>query len=446
MKQVFRFFYKYACIGIISTLPVILDASAAVVNRPTAGNRAAAARVQNRAATITQTPATNSNDLNTEEEIEEMPEEPIIVDNKSTTFANAMAEISSPSLLNSDPGSANAIQEYMDAYNNSNGGSSSNNPAPSGAANCNNSLRACMQEKCGDDFSDCATDNTTIWGSKLDLCRNTTNCTAAEFAALAPEILADRDANLRLSYYESVIACADDYTECVSLACDDTETNCLSKADEDKAISACANIAKECREQDSGLAARFMDVFSELRTIKVGQVKKDEQRLYALRNLMRHTCEDLGAMFDERTLDCVYTVNFWSSDFEKPLASKKLYAGNKFQCTPDWFGVDVTTYKENAYRITREQQSATGAALGAGIGTAAGLISSGAIKNANDARKEKKEAKNDCKEAGGAWKGGKCGWDEEKKETCADKGKKSFLGICFGKKSEDKDQGGSGGE
>ena len=454
MNQIFRFIYKYSFISIVSILPVVIDANAAVVSRPTAANRSAAARVQNRAATITQTPAANSNDLNPEAEIEEIPEEPIIVDNKSTTFANAMAEISSPSLLNSDLGSSNAIQEYMAAYDNSNGGSPDDPPRSFGAKSCNESLRTCMQEKCGDDFSDCAMDNTTIWGTKIEACRAKTNCTATEFAELAPEILADRDANLRLSYYESVIDCGDDYTECVSEACEDTETNCLSKADEDKAISACANIAKECREQDSGLAARFMDVFSELRTLKVAQVKKDEQRLYALRNLMRHTCEDLGAMFDERTLDCVYTVNFWSSDFENPIASKKLYAGNKFQCTPDWFGVDVTTYKENAYRITREQQSATGAAMGAGFGTAAGLLASGASINGWKAAKEKKEAQNDCKDAGGVWKGGKCdfggGNDGDNngiktpgsqnttkgQRECSDGKQPNWLGICRKPKPE----------
>ena len=426
---------------------VVLDANAAVVSRPTAANRSAAARVQNRAAS-TQAPVANSNDLNTEEEIEEIPEAPIIVDNKSTTFSAVMADISTPYSYDSDAGFANnAIQAQIDAYNQP---KVPNQPTGKrGAMACNEDLRDCMAEVCGDkNFSGCANDNATIWGTKIEGCRAKTNCTATEFAELAPEILADRDANLRLSYYESVIDCGDDYTECVSEACEGTATNCLAKADEDIAVSACADTARECREYDSGLAARYMDVFGELRTIKVAQVKKDEQRLSALRNLMRHTCEDLGATFDERTLDCVYTVNFWSSDFENPIASKKLYAGNKFQCTPDWFGVDVTTYKENAYRITREQQSATGAALGAGFGTAAGLLASGASINGWKATKEKKEAKNDCKDAGGAWKGGKCNFgddggnnvevtkNEKEKPECDDGKKRNWLGICRKPKDE----------
>ncbi len=44
------------------------------------------------------------------------------------------------------------------------------------------------------------------------------------------------------------------------------------------------------------------------------EVKKDEKRMYELRDLMAKQCTGLGAMFDERTFDCVYTVNFFAGE------------------------------------------------------------------------------------------------------------------------------------
>ena len=104
-------------------------------------------------------------------------------------------------------------------------------------------------------------------------------------------------------------------------------------------------------------------------------------------------------MFDQRSLDCVYTVNFFANAEEKPYASKKAYAGSVFSCDPGWFGIDVTTFKENAYRLTRSQTAASSAMLGAGVGVGVGAITSGAIDRAvttQKAKKELKAAKNDA--------------------------------------------------
>lgn len=363
MTRTFGLFYKYSFVGIIFGLLGALDVNAATA--------------------------------------------PILVDNKASAFGAALSEMSIDSGTGANDYRARQIQAQIDAYNNT-----SNTPKGStnysGANACDQGLRECMTQKCGAGFTKCASDNTVAWGAKIDACRAKTNCTGHEYALLAPEILADRDMNIRTEYYESVIACGDSYMSCIQGACGDGLSGCLAKKDEDRAIAACASIAKQCREQDSGLAARFMDVFGELRTLALSQVKKDEERLYELRDLMRASCRNFGAAFDERTLDCVYTVSFFTSDSANPMASKKLYAGDTFQCTPDWFGIDITTYRENALRETRAQTSASSAFMGAGLGTAAGLISSGAISRANDTRKAKNEAKDACKDAGKKWSGGKC--------------------------------------
>ncbi len=252
--------------------------------------------------------------------------------------------------------------------------------AISGGANaCDSGLRACMKKKCGDDFSKCAGDGDTIWGDKMESCKRDLPCTGHEFQLLSAEIKGDRDINAQLSLYNSIVDCGNKYNDCIITECGTTFTKCLGKSAGDKAISACAKIAKSCTEQDSGLAARAMEAFGALRENAEIMVKRDEERLYELRDKMGETCQRLGAMFDERTLDCVYTVNFYAGEDSTLYASKKRYAGSTFDCTPNWFGIDVTTFMENAMRLTREQTAASSAMLGSGVGTAVGLVTSGVL-------------------------------------------------------------------
>ena len=143
-----------------------------------------------------------------------------------------------------------------------------------------------------------------------------------------------------------------------------------------------------------------MQAFGALRENAEIMVQRDEARLYELRDLMAETCNRLGAAFDERTLDCVYTVNFYAGDDNTLFASKKRYAGSTFDCTPNWFGIDVTTFMENAMRLTREQTAASSAMLGAGVGTAVGTITSGALDRAIDRGKAENALKDAEKDAG----------------------------------------------
>lgn len=336
----------------------------------------------------------------------------VIVDNKTSQFDEVFSDLGAKTADTTSADLADKIRRQRALLDNkgkadTSGGAKSS--GVTGANACDATLRKCMAEKCGSDFTKCSKDSTTIWGEKMDACRRKTNCSGHEYTLLAPEILADRDFNERMSYYNSVISCGNNYNRCIFNECGATLEKCLSKSDGDRAVSKCESVAKECKEQDSGLAARVMSVFGDLRTVAQKQVKTDEARLYELRDLMRTQCNRFGAMFDERTLDCVYTVNFFAGDnTSTPTASKKLYAGDSFTCTPNWFGIDVTTFKENAYRRTRAQTSASSAMLGAGVGVAAGLISSGAIDRALETQKAEKAAKEECENSGFTWEKGQC--------------------------------------
>ena len=249
---------------------------------------------------------------------------------------------------------------------------------------CDATLRECMMQKCGANFSKCIADTDTIFFDKMDTCRRTTNCTGHEYQLFSVEIKADRDLNAKLANYNATVDCGNNYDACIVAQCGTNYSKCIGKSAGDVAIAKCDNIAKSCVEYDSGLAMRMMAVFGELRQDAERQIAADELKLYDLREQMRSVCTRLGAMFDERSLDCVYTVNFRAGDDATIYASKKLYAGSTFDCTPNWFGIDITTFRENAFRTTREQSSASSAMLGAGLGVATGAVTSGAIGRAVD--------------------------------------------------------------
>ena len=289
--------------------------------------------------------------------------------------------------------------------------------AQTGSNACDSALRKCMVSKCGDDFSNCALDGDTIFGDKLNACRRDTNCTAEEFTAFTREIKDDRDMNARLGSYNRVINCGNQYNACIMNECGTTYSKCLGKKFADAATEKCNMIAKECMEADSSLASRFGTAIGKLRENAEIEVKKDEEQLYKLRDLMRSTCQGLGATFDERSFDCVYTVNFFTGAItDGPTASRKRYAGDTFVCMQEWFGVNATTFKENAYRETASQTAASSAMLGSGLGVAAGAISSGAIDRAVDTQKAKKDLKEECKAQSGNLKNGECVFDEKKAE------------------------------
>ena len=337
------------------------------------------------------------------------PTEPIIpVPDKSTRFdgaltTNAMAAVESDLAADALAEQIRRQRAALDSESAIAGASAAGAVYSNGNA-CDTNLRACMQSKCGKDYSKCKGDTDTLWGTKMDACRRDLPCTGHEYQVFAAEIKADRDANARLAMYNSIIECGNNYNDCILTQCGVNYNGCLGKSAGDAAISKCASIARECTQQDSGLAARVMEVFGTLRQSAEVQVQKDEQRLYALRDQMRSVCSRLGAMFDERSLDCVFTVEFYAGSGSTLYASKKAYAGDTFDCTQNWFGFDITTFKENAYRATREQTSATSAFMGAGLGAAAGMATSGMINRAIDTQKAKNalnKAKKEEKAAGG---------------------------------------------
>lgn len=259
-----------------------------------------------------------------------------------------------------------------------------------GKNECDQKLRTCMQGKCGTDFTKCSGDTDTTFGNKLDACRRDITCTGEEYRLFTNEIKADMELNAKFALYNSIVDCGNNYNSCIVAECGQTFTKCLSKKNGDAAVQKCSKIANECKQQDSGLPARMMEVFGTLRLDAESQVSNDEKRLYQLRDQMRESCGRLGAMFDERTLDCVYTVNFYAGENNTLYSSKKAYAGSTFDCTPNWFGVDITTFMENAQRLTRAQTSATNALMGSGVGMAVGAVTSGAIDRAVDRHKANK--------------------------------------------------------
>lgn len=367
--------------------------SSSVAARPTVARRmpTLAAHLGTPSTTSTTTDTTTTDDQPTttpDDPVSQTPE-PVAIIDKTSQFDSALGTGATSSVDTSANDRAELIRAQRAVLDAADATNTVATATTTGRSGCDTDLRACMAEKCGSDFTKCSGDTDTLWGDKMDACRRKiTTCTSAMYAKFAPEIRADRDMNARLASYNTIIDCGNRYNKCIVEQCGTTYSKCLGKSAGDTAISACASIARECTTADSGLASRTMNVFATLRQGAEAQVKSDEQRLYALRDQMSAMCRRLGAMFDERSLTCVYTVNFWAGENpETPFASKKLYAGDTFDCTQNWFGIDVTTFKENAYRLTREQTSATSSLMGSGVGMAVGAVTSGAVNRAIDRHK-----------------------------------------------------------
>ena len=357
------------------------------------------------------------------------------IENKSSQFNAILDDTSDAISGDEDNLLAEKIRQQRAALNaqsaRDNVATTTKRATSSGKNECDQKLRACMKSKCGEDYSKCAGDTDTSWGNKMDLCRQGIKCTGEEYKLFTTEIKADRDMNARLASYTSIINCGNEYNNCIITECGKTLTKCLGKSAGDTAVQKCSKIANKCKEQDSGLSSRTMEAFGNLRGNAEKAIARDEKRLYELRDAMRETCDRLGAMFDERSLDCVYTVNFYAGEDSELYASRKAYAGSTFNCTQEWFGVDITTFMENAFRLTRAQSSASSAALGAGVGTAVGSITSGAIGRAIDtAKAERALGEELCTTTGGTWQKAinkcKCADTESFNEEtgCADDQKK----------------------
>lgn len=412
-----KIFFRFSICALMAAVCGATDASAAVVQRGTATrgtNRASvASRVApatNRTTSATTTATTTTADATVTPEPITVPDPTpatptVVIADKTAQFDAALNTSVSGANNTANTELAEKIRQQRAALDaadaTSTATATTTKMVTTGRNACDSGLRACIQEKCGNDFSKCRGDSDTAWGDKLDTCRRNVTCTSDEFNAFTPEIKADRDMNARLASYNKILDCGNRYNQCIATECGATYTKCLGKTAGDAAISACKKIADECKSDDSGLANRAMNVFATLRQDAEVQVQSDEKRLVALREQMANVCKRLGATFDERSLDCVYTVNFWANNSSTPYASKKAYAGATFDCTQNWFGVDVTTFRENAYRLTREQTSATSAILGAGVGVATGAITSGAISRAIDTKKAK-DALNDAEEENAA--------------------------------------------
>lgn len=442
-------FYKMFRPALTATafiLSCIVGANAAVVQRgtaarPTAAARpsAAASRMPTIAAAVqnatTESQASTATETTTQSETTAQPTttttvQDFVIEDKTSQFDEILSDSTTTNNSTTNNALAENIRRQRAALDSQSAATTAaaqmQSALASGQNACDQGLRACMKNKCGNNFLNCRGDGDTIWGDKMDACRRDLNCSGEEYRIFAAEIKADRDINAQLDSYNAIIKCGIEYNQCIETQCGATFSKCLGKKYSDAAISACEKIAKNCTQQDSGLASRTMNVMATLRQDAEKQVQKDEQRLYELRDQMESQCARLGAMFDQRSLDCVFTVEFYAGEGATLYASKKAYAGSTFDCEPNWFGIDVTTFKENAYRLTREQQSATSAMLGSGLGVAAGAITSGAINRAIDTQKAKNAVKKAEKEHEENYGDSK---ESKSDKTDADKNKKKTKDV-----------------
>lgn len=359
--------------------------------------------------------------------------------NKSTKFA-AVAKSGSNTSSSGNKEMAELIRQQRNALNAKDAANVAETVMKNallGLNTCDKGLRECMQKQCGEYFTGCALDGDADFGAKITKCTRDLKCTGEEVRLFSTEIKADRDLYVQIASYQSVIDCANAYNDCMISECGLTFDNCLGKKAENAALNKCKQIADRCKEQDSGLPGRVGKVIAGLRENAEENIAKDEQRLRDLRESIKSACETLGTKFDERSFRCLYTVDFFAGEDNPnvPKASRHLYAGSKFKCQQEFFGIDVTTYRENALRETRAQTGASSAMLGSGLGVAAGAIASGAIGRAIDTEKAEGEVKD--KEKKLACEQAKKWW-VEKEQKCVNPNSDCSVGVAGSSKGTGK--------
>ncbi|MCL2538515.1 MAG: OmpA family protein [Alphaproteobacteria bacterium] len=380
-------------------------ADAAVVARPTASapSRAQAAPVARvPSLAVQQSPTPVAVVIEEEIIVEEVVAGPDL-ENRAAAFSAMMSDTNAATRSGNDDAMARRIQEQRAAIaaGEASSAATANIAAMTGTGRgnaCDNALRECMSAECGNDFTKCALDGDQVWGRKIDICARNANCSGRELTIFAAEIKSDRDMNALLGRFTEIKECGDNYRACIFRACGGRGlSRCLSKSGGDRAIADCEQVYRGCQSADNGLRARAMELFASVRVDAERDVARLEQRLYAIREQMQNECRAMRGTLDTRSLECVFSVEFMVGGSTTPFASRNIGAGMTYQCSEDWFGVDVTTFREHAAAITREQAGRRAELVGAGLGMAAGALASGVVGRGletNKARREVDRAKN----------------------------------------------------
>ena len=296
---------------------------------------------------------------------------------------------------------------------------------------CEPELRACLQRACGTSFENCATDTDVEWGRRVERCATEANCSGRESTEFGRMFRADRDVFAAMAGFNSVTNCAQRYNACILEQCGGVGfPGCITTAGGNAAIRACERIFNECRNSDSALQNRINDLFATVRTDAEINVAQWERRLHEIRDEMDRECRMMGGMLDLRSLRCLFTVELHTMHEDlRPeggqtlLASRRLNQATEFMCTPEWFGLDMTTWLENLALYARNQAAAMGTFMGAGIGTGVGVFATQglrAIQAVSAARRgdgtdaddgyeadtpEEENLRQICEASGGRWQG-----------------------------------------
>jgi outer membrane protein OmpA-like peptidoglycan-associated protein len=268
--------------------------------------------------------------------------------------------------------------------------------ASASKSKCENELMNCVVEDCGADFQKCTGDGDGVWSARFQKCRVKTSCTGAELSVYGDIIREDIKVDSQIRLMQLIIQGNNAYSRCLQNQCATTQGTplegmigfnaCVTQGRINAALTACQAVYEKFRPYDSGLQARFTSMMGMLRAEKEKRIAELQKELDAMMPKMRDECKRAGAVFDDRSGECVFTafLSVEANGRRYTPASKKIVPGSQFQCTDQWFGVDVTTYLKNAISLTVEQKTASAAFMGAGLGVGASVLTSGIADKLKD--------------------------------------------------------------
>lgn len=263
--------------------------------------------------------------------------------------------------------------------------------AAAAKSKCETELTKCVIEDCGADMQKCSNDADALWSARFQRCRTKVDCTGAELSVYGDIIKEDIRVDAKIALAQKVVEGNNAYSRCLQQQCGADSTSliegrvgfngCMTQVKINNAINACKGVYEKYREYDSGLQQRFTGVMGLLRSEKEKNIAVLQKELDTIMPQMRTLCTQTGAMFDERSAECVFTAMLSVEDPNNgrryTAGNKKIMPGSEYQCSDRWFGVDVTQYLINSAHLTATQRAASSAFMGAGVGVGLSALTRG---------------------------------------------------------------------
>lgn len=243
---------------------------------------------------------------------------------------------------------------------------------------CDETWRQCLQgsDVCGTNYILCTTLSPIEFSNRISVCpKKIGDCTVSN--ATVKEVINNKDDYMKVSKADSILECGETMSNCIMDICGKGFTKCAKSISVAK--TNCGYIADECSRVDPALWVRTATALNFAKGQMNAEITKIENRMAEIESELRAECSKNNFAFDSSKMQCIGVVDF--NAMGMVLQSKRMSAGSVGNCSDEFFGLDITTYRQNAANETIKQKTVSntisGAMLGMGVGSLAGKYGGG---------------------------------------------------------------------